>query len=113
MNRINLRNPYATLPSFSAIELHPHIMAGMIPNRKAIDRCPDSPARPSPNVRMDLSADDQYREIACVSGNDRWAALVCAVTDEGESEDYYEGEKTAYCCECVGFDAVEAECPVG
>lgn len=66
-------------------------MHGVVPDRKRVDRRPQAPARPLPDVRVHLARDDQRDEITHLRRDDGRPAPVRLVAEVREYEDHQEG----------------------
>ena len=81
-------------------------MHGVIAHRKRVDRRPQAPARPLPDVRVHLARDDERDEEAHLRRDDGRPTAVRPVAEVGEDEDDEEREEGADGGEGVGGDGV-------
>lgn len=99
------------LTRLAAVELHPRVVHGVVPDSEGVDSRPEAPSGPLADTWMRLAGGDESDEIADVGGHDCAAPAVGAVAEVAEKEDDGEGEGGADRSEGVGGDAVEAKGP--
>lgn len=104
-------NGDAPLARALAVELHPRVVHGVVPDREGVDDGPQRPPLPHAHAVRILhrARRDQCREVARLRGDDGGAACPCAVAQPREEEYYGEGGGGTHGRERVGGDAGEAE----
>lgn len=98
----NSRDRNTPLPRIPTVQLHPRVVHRVVAHREGVDRRPQPPPRPPPDVRVHLSRDDERDEEAHLRQNDRRPAPVRPVAEVREDKDDEEGEEGADGGEGVG-----------
>lgn len=101
----------AALARALAVELHPRVVDGVVPDGEGVDHGPHRPALPHPDSRvfLHLPRRDQGHQVAGLRGDDGGAPQPCPVAQPREEEHHGKGRGGAHGGEGVGGHAAEAQ----